>query len=135
MNLRCDLNLDTAIQSVHKTSQFMMTVPSYKVWLEKHQQFSSRYGINSQFDYMSPHCTLDFAQRQKTIFFRMTFWPMVVTNNHTKFGYESFSGSEDIVQTNIDYNFESFFTFTFNTTMQSFCKDSQAHNDNTVPSK
>ena len=47
---------------------------------------------------ISPHCNLDLEDRTPPFFFCRTLQSMMM-HHHTKFGYKSFSGSQDILWT------------------------------------
>ena len=90
----CDLYLDhnKAIQSFHKTIQFIMTC--HKTKFSYKRTSSSEDILESQFYYMILHCDLEDS---KSIFLKDTL--AMVMHHHIKFGSKRFTSSE---QTNIN---------------------------------
>ena len=82
---------------VHKKTQLILMCHETKVWLQKDQWFR-RYSRKSYFDYISLHSDFDLDDSKAA--FGITLW-LVVVHNHTKVCDTRFSGSEDLVQTNI----------------------------------
>ena len=92
----------SAIQSVHKTIQLMMMC---------HQTRFSCKRISSSVDKLESRIliiqsfTVTVILKTADQSFWETIW-LILTYNHTKFGYKKFSDSEDIIWKNIHWHFE-----------------------------
>ena len=95
LNLRCDLEHNSPVVP-QGTPPYDAVLPN-QAWLQRDQQFR-RYERKSYFDYISPHCDLDF-EHNEPIFLHDTL--AYYMHDHTRFGDKMFCDSEDIVWTNI----------------------------------